>query len=81
MSTIPYDEGWHVSIDDKEVTTYTQYNTFLGFDIPKGKHKIVLKYKPPYFKEGIAISLTTLLLIIGYEIVTKIYKNKKTTSK
>lgn len=81
MSTIPYDEGWHVYIDDSEVTTYTQYNTFLGFDIPKGKHKIVLKYKPPYFKEGIAISLTTLLLIIGYEIVTKIYKNKKTTSK
>ena len=81
MSSIPYDEGWHVYIDDQEVETYTQYNTFLGFDIPKGNHKIVLKYKMPYIKEGIAISLSTLLLIIGYEIYKKKRINKKTTSK
>ena len=76
MSSIPYDEGWHVYIDDKEVETYSQYNTFLGFDIPKGNHKIKLKYKIPYFKESTIISISTLVLFIIFEVVKKYKKNK-----
>ena len=76
MSSIPYDEGWHVYIDDKEVETYSQYNTFLGFDIPEGNHKIKLKYKIPYFKEGTIISISTLVLFIIFEVVKKYKKNK-----
>lgn len=81
MSSIPYDQGWHVYIDDKEVDTYAQYNSFLGFDISKGEHKIKLRYKTPYLIEGLVISLTTFLLIIVYEIIIFLYKKRKTTSK
>ena len=68
-------------IDDKEVDTYAQYSSFLGFDVSKGEHKIKLKYKTPYLIEGLVISLTTFLLIIVYEIIIFLYIKRKTTSK
>ena len=76
MSSIPYDEGWHVYIDDKEVDTYGQYDALLGFDIPKGNHNIKLKYSIPYLKEGSIVSLITLVSIISFELIKKHKKNK-----
>lgn len=81
MSSIPYDEGWHVYVDDKEVETYGQFNAFLGFDLSQGEHKIKLKYKTPYLKEGLLVSCISFICIIVFDIVNKKLKNKRTTSK
>lgn len=60
-TSIPYDEGWSVYIDGKEVATYMIGNALLGFDVESGVHNIVLKYSIP----NIGVSAMISLLSIG----------------
>ncbi len=63
-TSIPYDAGWHVYVDGKEVKPEKLGDALLIFPCEKGTHKITLKYKTPYGKVGLLISSTTLILII-----------------
>jgi NADPH-dependent glutamate synthase beta subunit-like oxidoreductase len=49
-TSIPFDNGWKVYIDNKKVDTFKIGNTLLGFDTTKGNHNITLIYKPNYLK-------------------------------
>src|SRR5574344_352407 len=60
FTSIPYDEGWVVKVDGKEIQTYPIGNALLGFNIPKGNHTIELNYIIPGFKTGILISIVSL---------------------
>jgi uncharacterized membrane protein YfhO len=77
-TSIPYDEGWHVYIDDQEVETSKIGNALLAFNITKGKHNIQIKYRIPYIKIGATISSISLiaLLFLIYKI-----KQKKVSTK
>lgn len=63
FTSIPYDEGWHVYVNDREVSTFKIGNALLGFDLDAGDHEIVLKYKIPYFNLGLFISFSCLVLL------------------
>ncbi len=63
-TSIPYDAGWKVYIDGKQVKTITLVSAFLGFEVPQGKHKIVLKYEIPHIKEGLCISTISMVGLI-----------------
>ena len=82
FTSIPYDEGWHVLCDGKEVPITMTADCLLGAEIPHGEHTIELKYMPDCFVQGniIAISGTTLfvLIIIVDSIIKKSRKKKKT---
>lgn len=67
FSTISYDKGWKVFVDEKEVKTYDN-NSFLSFDISKGSHNIKLKYYPDGMKEGLITSFLSVLVIAFYVI-------------
>ena len=67
FSTISYDKGWKVFVDEKEVKTYDN-NSFLSFDINKGSHSIKLKYYPDGMKEGLITSFLSILVIAFYVI-------------
>ena len=78
MTTIPYDEGWKVYVDSKQVETYSIYgNSLMAFDIENaGEHKIEFKYMPDiYVKTGI-ISAGSTLVFIGL-IIFECVKSKK----
>ena len=78
FSTIAYDEGWQVYVDDKRVNTYKLANAYLGFDIEEGEHKIVLKYYPKGMKIGLIISFISLIIInIYWYIFNKISIKKQ----
>ena len=62
-TSIPYDKGWKVFIDGKEVKTKLLTNTLLSFDIKKGHHIIELKYKIPYIIPSIIISAISVPLV------------------
>ena len=70
-TSIPYDLGWKVYVDGKETNTYSIGNALLGYDMPKGDHVIELVYKIPYFKLGLGISLTSLGLLVIWQILKK----------
>lgn len=64
FTTIPYDEGWHVLINGKEVETYKNIDSLLAFDLPQGDAVVELYFVPKGFNLGLGISIITA--IIGF---------------
>ncbi len=77
VTSIPYDEGFTVLIDDKEIEYEKVNKSFLGFKIDKGTHNIKITYASPWFKEGKIISLISIIAIILIIIIDKLNRNKK----
>lgn len=70
ITSIPYDSGFSVFVNDKEVPIEKVNRAFLGFKINKGNNKIVIKYSSLGFNISKIISIIGLILyilIIGYE--------------
>ncbi len=67
FTSIPYDEGWKVKIDGKEIAK-TDYHAledaYLCFDISAGEHTIELEFEQRGFMIGLAISGSTVILMI-----------------
>lgn len=74
-TSIPYDKGWKVYSNGKEINTYQINNSLLGFDLNKGENNITLKYTPNNIDIGLGISISTLILTGTYLII----KRKKTS--
>ncbi|MCD8499240.1 MAG: YfhO family protein [Clostridiales bacterium] len=69
LMTIPYDQGWRVKVDGQAVETYAVSNGLLAFDLEAGTHQIDLRFTPPGFWPGLAISLASafvLLVLAGF---------------
>ena len=63
-TTIPYDRGYTITINNK-VIKYEKVNTaFIGFPINQGEYKIIMTYKSPFLEIGKIISLIGLGLFI-----------------
>lgn len=62
--SIPYDKGFVAYVDDEEVKIEKVNNTFMGFKIKKGEHKIKFIYKAPLKDIGLLLSLGGLLFFI-----------------
>ena len=70
--SLPYDKGFKVSVDGKEVKSEAVFDFFLGFKLDKGKHNIVITYVPSGFYIGLIISIIgTVSLIILYVLDKK----------
>ena len=70
-TSIPYDKGWKVYSNNREIKTYKINDSLLGFDLKKGKNNIELKYIPNNIDIGISISITTLIITITYLVIKK----------
>ncbi len=62
--SIPYDAGWHIRVDGMEVDRLRVQIGFLGALVPAGEHAIRLEYRPPYYRLGVAVSVTGVVGII-----------------
>lgn len=69
---IPYDKGFIIKVDNKEVD-YEKINaSFIGFPINKGMHDITIEYQAPGKKIGLLLSAFGIVsLIIMNEIERK----------
>lgn len=66
MTSIPYDDGWTISIDGKKVTGQKFADTFLAIECPAGKHTIRMHYTSPGVVKGFVICIVSVLLAILY---------------
>ncbi len=66
FTSIAYDKGWNVFVDGKKVDTYIIADAYLGFDVPLGTHDIKLIFYPKKLKEGIVISIVSLISLLLY---------------
>lgn len=64
MTTIPYSEGWSVTVDDIPVQTEKVLDSLIGVPIQSGTHKVAFTYRTPYLLEGSVITLISGLLLI-----------------
>lgn len=78
VSSIPYDDGFHVYVDGKKVKNELVNEAFLGFPVSKGKHTILIKYESPGYREGILLSLfgfSCFFLLLGFELKKNCWHN------
>ena len=65
FTTIPYDEGWKVTIDREEAETVAVLNdTLLAVKAEPGEHEIVFEYKPDCVKYGLILTFTGLGIFV-----------------
>jgi uncharacterized membrane protein YfhO len=74
--SIPFDKGWKIKIDGKEVSAMMVNIGFIGVPVDKGLHDVELSYTPLYFNLGAAISLMAIILFICV-IAYQYRRNKK----
>ena len=79
-TSIPYDEGWSVTVDGVEVEYIKILDGLIGVELNEGNHNIEFKYKTPGLLLGSSISLISIIIIVFIEIVKKKskYYNSKT---
>ena len=72
--SIPYDDGFKILVDNKEIDYYKIIDNFIGLDLEKGYHDIEIKYEVKGFKLGLIISLISSILFI---IFIRRWKNER----
>ena len=78
LVTIPYDEGWIVTIDGEEVEIYETMDALIAFDVESaGEHEMVLKYRPKTFVYGMILTVSCSLLFLGICLLTFVMKKKE----
>ena len=71
VTSIPYDEGFKVYVDNKAVEKQIVNKSFLGFKLSKGNHNIKIVYKSPLQKEGLILSFLGLISFISLLIIER----------
>lgn len=71
VTSIPYDEGFKVFVDNKAVEKQIVNKSFLGFKLSKGNHNIKIVYKSPLQKEGLILSFLGLISFISLLIIER----------
>jgi uncharacterized membrane protein YfhO len=74
--SIPFDKGWNIEIDGKNVKTIMVNIGFIGVPVEKGLHDVELSFTPVYFYQSVVISLIAVAFFI-WLIVFKTRRNKK----
>ena len=73
LFSLPYDTGWKVKVDGKNVETYAVGRSLLGIDLTEGSHEIALDYTAPGLWEGTILSILCLALFF----LTLILENQR----
>lgn len=71
---IPYSSGWKVQANNKEIKTIKANDAFMALKLEKGEYKISMKYFTPGLKEGITITIISLLM---YFCINGFYVKKR----
>ena len=63
-TSIPYDKGWKVMVDGKEVETESIDGSLLYIHLPAGTHTVTMRYIPTGFIPGFVLSAGSCLIFI-----------------
>ncbi len=69
--TLPYDKGFTVKVDGKEVEYEKVFDFLLGFKLETGQHEILVTYVPEGIKLGAIFTVIGILSLIGLYILDK----------
>lgn len=70
--TLPYDEGWNIKVNGKEVKKYNVNCGFIGIPIESGDNSIEMYFTPQGFKNGCIISVVSGVIFISLVFINRI---------
>lgn len=76
MFTIPYEEGWKVIVDGKEIEVEKVLDALIAIKVDSGEHEILLKYTPKGLTLGMTLSISGIILFIIKIIMSKMKKRQ-----
>lgn len=76
LVSIPYDEGWTVTVDGEAVELIKNESHIMMFSVSQGEHTVEMKYFPQGLKEGIFVSAASLLALALVALLSKVRKMK-----
>lgn len=59
-----YYPGWKAAVDGKETKIYRANFAFRAVEVPAGKHVVKFTFEPTYWRLGLGISLSTLVVVL-----------------
>ena len=62
MTTIPWQSGWHVTVDGEKSSAICTAGSFLAVDTGAGAHEVVFSYSPPDFTASLIISIFSFIV-------------------
>ncbi len=77
FTTIPYDKGWRVYVDGKQIKTDDFYEAFIQVPLTAGSHRVEFRYHVPGLTEGIIISCSAIFVLVLVLVIQYIVKKKK----
>ncbi len=80
VSSIPYDEGFQLTVDGKEVSLEQVNEAFLGAPLTKGSHHLVLSYVPKGYVVGkimTGVGIVLFFLLFGKEKFIALRKKRE----
>ena len=63
--SVPYSAGWSAFVDGDKVDTMRSDIMYTAIVLPAGSHEVELRYRTPYMREGLIVSLITLAALAG----------------
>ena len=76
-SSIPFDEGWQVTVDGETAETFKIGDSLLGVHLKQGKHKITYRYSPKGLNYGAVISGAAWLCAVVFGIYRVLVRKSK----
>lgn len=76
VASMPYDEGWTVTVDGEAVELLENESHLMMFNISQGEHTVEMKYFPQGLKEGIFVSVASILALALVMLLSKVRKMK-----
>lgn len=70
-TSISYDAGWTVYVDNEEVEVTPVGNALVAFKLSEGKHNITMEYCPKGFTLGWITSLSCILIFAALIVLSK----------
>ncbi len=66
-----FDRGWQAHLDGKTIPVHRTVLGQIGLELPPGQHVLALRFRTPYLRLGLALSLLTALAVLGAELVRR----------
>lgn len=63
-TSIPYDRGWSIKVDGKEIEPVKIFDSLIGIELSEGNHTIEFKYIPRGLYVGAGVSIISIILVI-----------------
>ena len=64
--TIPWDDGWHLTMDGEKVSFDTALGTFLAVSAAPGAHTFEMYFHPPGFTAGACLTAVSAIMAFAW---------------